>query len=127
MASTLSTLEMIAGHTLELFPRLQHARVLRQWSGICDVTPDYSPIISGVPDLEGYYLDVGWGTYGFKAGPAAGRNLASLIATGKVPDLIRPFAYTRFFEGKLSGYWARKLRLLYRREKLDQKQSRAHS
>ena len=103
MASTLPTLEMIAGHTLELFPRLQHARVLRQWSGICDMTPDYSPIISGVPDLEGYYLDVGWGTYGFKAGPAAGKNLASLIATGKVPELIRPFAYTRFFEGKLLG------------------------
>ncbi len=103
MASTLPTLEMIAGHTLELFPRLQHARVLRQWSGICDMTPDYSPIISGVPDLEVYYLDVGWGTYGFKAGPAAGKNLASLIATGKVPELIRPFAYTRFFEGKLLG------------------------
>ncbi|HJY88141.1 MAG TPA: FAD-dependent oxidoreductase [Candidatus Acidoferrales bacterium] len=103
MASTLPTLEMIAGHTLELFPRLQHARVLRQWAGICDMTPDYSPIISGVPELNGYYLDVGWGTYGFKAGPAAGKNLASLIATGKVPELIRPFGYTRFLEGKLLG------------------------
>jgi sarcosine oxidase subunit beta len=103
MTSTLPTLEMIAGHTLELFPHLEHARVLRQWAGICDMTPDYSPIISGVPDLKGYYLDVGWGTYGFKAGPAAGKHLASLIATGKVPERIRPFAYTRFYENRLLG------------------------
>jgi sarcosine oxidase subunit beta len=103
MTSTLPTLEMIAGHTLELFPRLQHARVLRQWAGICDMTPDYSPIISGVPDLKGYYLDVGWGTYGFKAGPAAGKNLAALIATGEAPERIRPFAYTRFYENRLLG------------------------
>lgn len=103
MTSTLPTLEMIAGHTLELLPRLQHARVLRQWAGICDMTPDYSPIISGVPDLKGYYLDVGWGTYGFKAGPAAGKNLATLIATGTAPERIRPFAYTRFYENRLLG------------------------
>jgi sarcosine oxidase subunit beta len=103
MTSTLPTLEMIAAHTLELFPRLQHARVLRQWGGICDMTPDYSPIISGVPELPGYYLDVGWGTYGFKAGPAAGKNLAELIATGVAPEVIRPFAYTRFYENKLLG------------------------
>jgi sarcosine oxidase subunit beta len=103
MLSTLPTLEMIASHTLELFPRLRHARLLRQWSGICDMTPDYSPIISGVPELRGYYLDVGWGTYGFKAGPAAGKNLATLIATGKTPETIRPFAYARFAEGRLVG------------------------
>jgi sarcosine oxidase subunit beta len=103
MTSTLPTLEMIASHTVELFPRLKHARVLRQWSGICDMTPDYSPIISGVPQLQGYYLDVGWGTYGFKAGPAAGKNLATLIVTGKTPEVIRPFAYTRFYENRLLG------------------------
>lgn len=67
------------------------------------MTPDYSPIISGVPQLQGYYLDVGWGTYGFKAGPAAGKNLATLIITGKTPEVIQPFAYTRFYENRLLG------------------------
>ena len=42
-ASTLPTLEMMAAHALELFPVLEEARVLRQWSGICDMTPDFSP------------------------------------------------------------------------------------
>jgi len=103
MKSTLPTVEMIARHTVELFPRLRHARVLRQWAGICDMTPDYSPIISEVPHLAGYYVDVGWGTYGFKAGPAAGKSLAKLIATGTKPDLTKPFSYSRFYDNRLVG------------------------
>ena len=103
LRSTLPTLESMASHTLELFPCLRDVNVLRQWAGICDMTPDYSPIISGVPDLEGFYLDVGWGTYGFKAGPAAGKCLAELIATGKRPKLIEPFTLGRFYENQLVG------------------------
>jgi sarcosine oxidase subunit beta len=102
-ASTLPTLEMMASHALELFPALEEARVLRQWAGICDMTPDFSPIISTVPHVEGFILDVGWGTYGFKAAPAAGKTTAELIATGKVPELIQAFALTRFSEDRLVG------------------------
>jgi sarcosine oxidase subunit beta len=101
--STLPFLESTAHHTLELFPCLKHVRVLRQWAGICDMTPDYSPIMGEVPGVEGFYLDVGWGTYGFKAGPVSGRRMAELIATGRTPDLIKPFSITRFAEGRLVG------------------------
>ena len=65
-------------------------RVLRQWAGICDMTPDFSPIIGTVPDVAGFILDVGWGTYGFKAGPVAGRRVAELIATGRTAGGARP-------------------------------------
>jgi sarcosine oxidase subunit beta len=101
--STLPFLESTAHHTLDLFPSLKHVRVLRQWAGVCDMTPDYSPIMGGVPGIEGFYLDVGWGTYGFKAGPVSGRRMAELIATGKTPDLIKPFSITRFSDGRLVG------------------------
>jgi len=101
--STLPFLEHTAHHTLELFPCLKHVRVLRQWAGICDMTPDYSPIMGAVPGVKGFYLDVGWGTYGFKAGPVAGRRTAELIATGKTPDLIKAFSLTRFSDGRLVG------------------------
>ena len=37
------------------------------------MTPDFSPIMGIVPSVEGFILDVGWGTYGFKAG-AGGRQ-----------------------------------------------------
>ena len=101
--STLPFLEATAHHTLELFPCLKHVRVLRQWAGICDMTPDYSPIMGEVPGLKGFYLDVGWGTYGFKAGPVSGRRMAELMATGRTPDLIKPFSITRFQEDRLVG------------------------
>jgi len=101
--STLPFLENSAAHVLELLPSIAGVNVLRQWAGICDMTPDYSPIMGVVPDLEGFILDVGWGTYGFKAGPAAGKNIAQLIASGKTPDMIRPFALERFSTDQLIG------------------------
>lgn len=103
MAGTLPTLEQMANYTLELFPQLHNVKVLRQWAGICDMTPDYSPIIGNVEQVKGFYLDVGWGTYGFKAGPIAGKSLAELIATGTTPELIEPFSLSRFRNEELVG------------------------
>lgn len=103
LASTLPTLEMMAAHALELFPVLEEARVLRQWTGICDITPDFSPIIGTVPEVAGFIVNVGWGTYGFKAGPAGGKTVAELIATGRTPKLIEPFRLSRFYEDRLVG------------------------
>lgn len=101
--STLRFLENAAAHTLDLFPCLARVKVLRQWGGICDMTPDFAPILGKVNELEGFLLDVGWGTYGFKAGPVAGYRLAELIATGQTPDLIKPFALARFANQEMVG------------------------
>ncbi len=101
--STLPFLEQAASHVLELFPCLKEVRILRQWAGLCDMTPDFSPIISTVDEVEGYVVEVGWGTYGFKAGPIAGKMTAELIATGRTPDLIYPFRLSRFREEALVG------------------------
>ncbi len=102
MDSSLLFLEDIAGHTLELFPALSQVRILRQWAGLCDMTPDFSPIMGFTP-VEGFLVDVGWGTYGFKASPICGKTLAETIATGRTPDLIAPFRLSRFVEGDLVG------------------------
>jgi sarcosine oxidase subunit beta len=101
--STLPFAETSAAHVLELLPCVAGVKVLRQWAGICDMTPDYSPIMGPVEGVRGFYLDVGWGTYGFKAGPVAGRRMAEAIATGSVPALIAPFALERFASGDLIG------------------------
>jgi sarcosine oxidase subunit beta len=98
MRSTLRFLENAAAHTLELFPCLGRVKVLRQWAGLCDMPPDFAPIIGPVEGVEGFIIDVGWGTYGFKAGPAAGYRVAELIATGQVPPVLRPFRLARFAE-----------------------------
>jgi sarcosine oxidase subunit beta len=102
MDSTLGFLESLSGHMLELFPMLSNVKVMRQWAGLCDMTPDYSPIMGFTP-VEGFLVDVGWGTYGFKAGPVSGKRMAELIATNQTPELLVPFRLSRFEEGALVG------------------------
>ena len=102
MRGSLEFTEELATHVLELMPSIARLRVLRQWAGLCDITPDFSPII-GRTDVEGFLVDVGWGTYGFKAGPAAGEAVAELVATGKTPELIAAFDLARFSEGRMVG------------------------
>jgi sarcosine oxidase, subunit beta len=92
---TLSFLEISARHSLELFPQLERAKVLRTWTGLCDLSPDYSPIL-GRTEVDNFHVSAGWGTYGFKAAPIVGVTLAELVATGETPDLIAPFALERF-------------------------------
>jgi sarcosine oxidase subunit beta len=92
---TFPFLEYSARHSLELFPQLERLRVLRTWTGLCDLSPDYSPIL-GKTEVDGFHVSAGWGTYGFKAAPIVGWTLAELAATGKTPELIAPFALERF-------------------------------
>jgi sarcosine oxidase subunit beta len=100
--SSLDFKEGLMAHMLELFPFLSKVKLMRQWAGMADMTPDFSPIMGETP-IENYYIDAGWGTWGFKATPVVGNRMAELIATGKVPDLIQPFRLSRFNEFKLVG------------------------
>jgi sarcosine oxidase, subunit beta len=103
MKGTLPALEQMAIYTLELFPQLHGLRVLRQWAGICDMTPDFAPIMGLAREVSNFYMDVGWGTYGFKAAPISGKCMAQLMATSKTPSLIEPFSPARFRTGRLIG------------------------
>ena len=99
---SLEFVEGLAGHVLELMPPLHKMRLLRQWAGLCDMTPDYSPIMGPTP-VKGFYVDVGWGTYGFKAGPVSGESMAECIATQRTPEIISAFGLERFTDGELVG------------------------
>lgn len=98
--STLTFLESASRHLVELFPGVRDVSILRTWTGLCDVTPDYSPIIDRMP-IENFIVSAGWGTYGFKAAPIVGVTLAKLIAGGGVDPLIAPFGLRRFAEDRL--------------------------
>jgi sarcosine oxidase subunit beta len=88
--------ESLIASAVDMFPFLSEMRLLRQWAGITDMTTDYSPIM-GLSPLQNYYLDAGWGTWGFKATPICGQTMAQLVASGgQVPELIQPFALDRF-------------------------------
>ncbi len=83
-----------------LFPVLSRLKLMRQWAGIVDTTPDDCPIIDRLP-VAGLYLDGGWGTGGFKATPASGFVFAHTIARDEPHPLARPFALDRFARGRL--------------------------
>ncbi len=100
--STLDFKESLMGHMLELFPFMAELRVLRQWAGIADMTPDFSPVM-GLTPVENFFIDAGWGTWGFKATPVCGVRMAECIATGRQPDLLKPFALDRFRTFDLVG------------------------
>ena len=102
MRDTLDFAEGLAANVLELFPSLAKVRLMRHWAGLCDMTPDFSPIMGATP-VDGFLVDVGWGTYGFKAAPVSGKRMAELIATNRTPDQIAPFSYDRFLTGQLVG------------------------
>ncbi|MEX2298539.1 MAG: FAD-dependent oxidoreductase, partial [Dongiaceae bacterium] len=95
--STLDFKEGLIGHIMELFPFLGDMRVARQWAGMTDMTPDFSPVMGKTP-VENYYIDSGWGTWGFKATPVCGVTMAHTVATGEPHDLIKAFRLDRFEE-----------------------------
>ncbi|HEY1383497.1 MAG TPA: FAD-dependent oxidoreductase [Dongiaceae bacterium] len=93
--STLDFKEGLLGHMLELLPMLGEVKILRQWAGMADMTPDFSPVM-GLTPVENYYIDSGWGTWGFKATPVCGKTMAYTIANNQPHELIKPFSYERF-------------------------------
>jgi sarcosine oxidase subunit beta len=94
----------ISAHTLEaiceLFPTFRRLRMLRNWGGIVDVTPDRSPII-GLTPVPGLYVNCGWGTGGFKATPGSGHVFAATIARDAPHPIAAPFSIDRFRTGRL--------------------------
>ena len=81
--SSLMPMEELAAHTLEMFPCLSNVKILRQWAGLCDMTPDYAPIMGKVDGLDGFILSCGWGSWGIQ-GRAGGRK------EYREPDCHRP-------------------------------------
>jgi sarcosine oxidase subunit beta len=91
-----ATLAAVAEH----FPSFRRLRILRQWAGIVDVSPDSSPIL-GETGVPGLLVNCGWGTGGFKGTPAGGWMMAHHLATGMPHPIARHFGVSRFETGAL--------------------------
>ncbi|ROO29943.1 sarcosine oxidase subunit beta [Salinisphaera orenii MK-B5] len=103
--STRSTFEFVEGladHIVDMFPFAGRLRLLRQWAGMADMTPDFAPIMGTTP-VDGFYLDSGWGTWGFKATPISGQTMAATVAAKRNHELIEPFRLGRFADFQLVG------------------------
>ena len=84
----------------QMFPNLPNLRLMRHWSGTADIPMDGNAIV-GKTEIEGLYVNCGWGYAGFKATPAVGWKLAELLSANQSPEMLKPFALSRFFDGRL--------------------------
>lgn len=100
--STLDFVEGLSTHMLEMFPFLSGVKVMRQWAGMADMTPDFAPVMGKTP-VEGFYLDSGWGTWGFKATPVCGKTMAHTLVNDTPHPLITGFSMDRFRNYALTG------------------------
>ena len=81
-------------------PALKKTKVVRQWAGLYDITPDSQGIV-GETGVEGFYLDLGWSGHGFQLGPAVGQAMAEIISGEKPFIDMGCLSLNRFAEGKL--------------------------
>jgi sarcosine oxidase subunit beta len=85
---------------LELFPSFSRLKLMRQWAGAVDITPDTSPLM-GMTPVRNLYINCGWGTGGYKAIPAGGDTMAYTVANDKPHPLIGGYGLERFEQGAL--------------------------
>ncbi|HBN09434.1 MAG TPA: FAD-dependent oxidoreductase [Cyanobacteria bacterium UBA8530] len=62
-----------------VLPPLEKAKVVRQWAGMYNMTPDKTPILGAHPDLEGFHMALGYSGHGFMIAPMVGVLLAESI------------------------------------------------
>jgi sarcosine oxidase subunit beta len=82
-------------------PVLARVKVLRQWAGCYDLTPDANPILGPVDDVEHFYQTSGFMGHGFMMAPVVGKHLALIVARGASEPTFDHWNLRRFKEGKL--------------------------
>ncbi len=79
-----------------LIPKLATVKIMRQWSGSYEMTPDGNPILDKT-DVEGFWVVGGMCGHGFMLGPEIGFLASHYIAEGKAPYDIGEFSIRRDF------------------------------
>jgi sarcosine oxidase subunit beta len=82
-------------------PILGKVKVLRQWSGCYDLTPDANPILGGVDEVEHFYQASGFMGHGFMMAPVVGKLIAEHMAKRTHLPMFDRWNLRRFKEGKL--------------------------
>ncbi len=83
----------------DAFPALGKVRIIRQWAGSYDMSPDHRPIIGGADGMEGYFHACGFSGHGFMLSPVVSKLLAELI-TGEEPSLDIEDLHLRRFQAE---------------------------
>jgi len=87
----------------EFLPCFKGLKFMRHWAGLADMTPDMAPIMDGNDQVEGYFINCGWGYFGFKSCAVTGKYMAQFMATDEYPEVLQPFTLRRFENHRLMG------------------------
>jgi sarcosine oxidase subunit beta len=85
-------------------PVLEGARIAGGWAGLRPLTPDDHAIIGWAPDVEGFFLAVGFRGHGFQHSPATGRLTAEWLLDGKPSMDLSLFDPARFAKGTAKAH-----------------------
>lgn len=99
LGSRLRFVEAMARGLVEVMPRLAEVKVVRQWAGPYDMSPDGNPIIGEAPELPGFHLCCGFVGHGFMMAPVVGKHYALHLAGEATHELFRRWRPSRFGEG----------------------------
>jgi sarcosine oxidase subunit beta len=100
-ASSLRFLARYSQSVLRTMPRLGSLKVVRQWAGCYDVTPDNSPVLGETPGVAGFLQMSGFVGHGFMMAPAVAELMAEWMAGGHKDEIFDRFTLARFSEGRL--------------------------
>ena len=92
--------QKMSNRIVGLFPRLASARMMRQWAGFYDMSPDANPIIDRAPGMEGAFIACGYSGHGFMISPAVGELMSCLLLGTKPPFPVDSYSLSRFTGGK---------------------------
>jgi sarcosine oxidase subunit beta len=96
-----SLAEPLVERAVRRAPVLADAQLMRTWTGLYEMTPDQTGIVSAVPDVAGLHVIAGFSGHGFMHGPIAGQLMAELILDGRVTTVdATPLALDRFARGE---------------------------
>ncbi len=94
-------LQELSGKITGTFPALKKLRVVRQWSGLYNITPDSQPILCEAPEVPGFYMAIGFSGHGFMIAPMTGVVMAELILGKDLSMPVHKLDLGRFDRGEL--------------------------
>lgn len=101
LKSSVSFLEHMSAVFTKLLPCTREIRVVRQWAGFYNMSPDCQPILGESDHVSGFYLTGAFSGHGFMFAPVTGELIAQLMVRGDTDMPIDMLHYKRFAEGKL--------------------------
>jgi len=101
VTSTWDFVEEMCRKAVHYLPYLKNVRIVRQWAGLYEMSPDAQPILGKAEEVEGVYLATGFSGHGFMFGPITGQLMAEYILGLPTTLPIDKLDVGRFKRGEL--------------------------